>query len=232
MTDSAQKSRLPRTGILVLIAGVLLIGGGALMVWLPYHREQRVSAEFQGLGGTTGARIFRPAWIPDAVSDEYLTVFERVSIVDLSETHGSDLRLVQLRGLTMLKVLDLLGTQVSDSELEHLRGLTNLENLQLRYTQVSDAGLEHLRGQKNLAYLALGDTQISDAGLGHLRGLTNLQHLALDNTKISDVGLEHLRGLTNLGYLFVEDTYVTQAGVDKLQKALPDCRISWTQSSE
>ena len=232
MTDSAPKSRLPRTGTLVLIAVVLLISGGALIVWLPYHRNQTVIAEVRMLGGETQSQIFRPAWIPDAVGDEYLTVFERVSIVDLSETHGSDLRLVQLRGLTMLKVLDLLGTQVSDSELEHLRGLTNLENLQLRYTQVSDAGLEHLRGQINLAYLALGDTQISDAGLGHLRGLTNLQHLALDNTKISDVGLEHLRGLTNLTHLDLDNTRVTNAGIEKLQKALPDCRIIWTPPAE
>ncbi len=78
MTDSAKKSRLPRTGTLVLIALVLLIGGGALMVWLPYHRNQRAMAEIEKLGGMTESEIVRPFWIPDAIDDEYLSVFERI----------------------------------------------------------------------------------------------------------------------------------------------------------
>ncbi|QDT48114.1 hypothetical protein Pan258_21540 [Symmachiella dynata] len=68
MTDLAPESRLPRTGTLVLIAAVLLVGGGALIVWLPYHREQQIIAEVEKLGGQTFPMIFRPSWIPDAVS--------------------------------------------------------------------------------------------------------------------------------------------------------------------
>ncbi len=53
MTDSAPKSRLPRTGTLVLIALVLLIGGGALMVWVPYHRNQSALRSSNGLAERT-----------------------------------------------------------------------------------------------------------------------------------------------------------------------------------
>ncbi len=51
MTDSNPKSRLPRTGTLVLIGVVLLIGGGVLLVWLPYHWERKAIAEIERLGG-------------------------------------------------------------------------------------------------------------------------------------------------------------------------------------
>ncbi len=49
MTKTANKSRLPRTGTLVLLAVVLLVCGGALMVWVPYHRNQVVIAEVENL---------------------------------------------------------------------------------------------------------------------------------------------------------------------------------------
>jgi hypothetical protein len=53
MTDSqAPKSRLPRTGTLLLIAVVLFTGCGALMVWLPYHREQQAIAEVERPDGS------------------------------------------------------------------------------------------------------------------------------------------------------------------------------------
>ena len=49
--------------------------------------------------------------------------------------------------------------------------------------------------------------------------------LFLNNTKVTDAGLEHLKGMTNLRKLTLVDTQVTDEGVDKLQQALPDCKI-------
>ncbi|QDU44664.1 Leucine Rich repeats (2 copies) [Symmachiella dynata] len=169
MTDSAPKSRLPRTGTLVLIAVVLLISGGALMVWLPYHRNQTVIAEVRMLGGETQSQIIRPFWIPDAVDDEYLGAFERVLTVDLAGTQVSDAGLKHLQGLTKLYVLSLGTTHVSDVELEHFRELTNLYDLRLSNTQVSDAGLEHLQGLTNLEVLDLDNTRVTQAGIDKLQ---------------------------------------------------------------
>lgn len=136
----------------MLIAVVLLIGGGALVVWLPYHREQVVIAEFENLDITAYSVIVRPFWISDAIDDEYLWVFERVTTIDLDDTPASD------------------------AELEHLRGLTNLEFLYLERTHVSDAGLEHLRGLANLGYLLLEDTYVTQAGIDKLqKALPNCQ---------------------------------------------------------
>jgi len=169
MTETTNKSRLPRTVTLVLIAVVLLIGGGALMVWLPYHRERQVIVEIERLGGQTGTVIVRPFWIPDAVDDRYLAAFERVSFVDLS------------------------GTQVSDAGLEQLRGLMNLRQLDLDDTQITGAGLKHLHGLTNLHWLMLEDTQISDAGLEHLKELKTLTLLLLSNTQFTEVGVKRLQ---------------------------------------
>ena len=169
MTETAHKSRLPRTGTLVLIAVVLLIGGGAMMVWLPYHRNQQAIAEIERLGGKAVSEILRPFWMPNAVDDEYLTVFERVIEVDLIDT------------------------QISDAGLHHLRGLTNLEYLWLFETQVGDAGLMHLRGLTKLGYLSLDDTHVSDAGIEHLRGMIKLQSLYLNHTQVTKAGIEKLQ---------------------------------------
>jgi hypothetical protein len=40
-----------------------------------------------------------------------------------------------------------------------------------------------------------------------------------------DAGLEHLATLTHLKSLSLVDTQVTDAGVNKLQQALPMCKI-------
>ncbi|QDT47966.1 Internalin-A precursor [Symmachiella dynata] len=204
MTEPTSKSRLPRTSIMLFFAVVLLIGGGVLMVWVPYHRNQTAIVEVARLGNRTESEIVRPFLIPDVVDDEYLWLFERVYQADLSSN------------------------QVADAKLKHLRGLTNLKSLRIASNKVSDAGLKHLQGLTNLQSITLFDTQISDAGLQDLQGLTNLRSLSFYHCQISDAGLEHLQGLTKLEILDLDNTQVTQAGIEKLQKALPDCRIIWT----
>ncbi len=168
MSDSAPKIRFPRTGTLVLIAMVLLVGGGALMVWLPYQREQRVIAEIERLGGITQSEIVRPLCIPNAVDDKFMEVFERISMVILADT------------------------DVRDSELKILHRSSNLQILLLDNTQVSDAGLEHLRELTKLEWLSLSNTQVSDSGLEHLQGLSNLKELWVDNTPVTKEGIENL----------------------------------------
>jgi hypothetical protein len=140
-----------------------------LSVWLPYHRNQTVIAEVEKLGDFTDSEIVRPAWIPDAVDDEHLWLFERVILVDLPKT------------------------QLNEPGLEYLRGLKALHGLGLRNPQISDAGLERLKGLTNLVGLGLQNTKISDAGLKHLRKLTNPQELYLKNTDVTQAGIEKLK---------------------------------------
>ena len=95
------------------------------------------------------------------------------------------------------------------------------------YPVFTDEGLKHLSGLTKLTHLELYNAQVSDDGLKHLSGLTNLKGLGLTNTQVSDEGLKYLSGLTNLIELYLNNTQVTDVGVKELQKALPDCMISY-----
>jgi len=49
--------------------------------------------------------------------------------------------------------------------------------------------------------------------------------MLLGQTSVTDAGLEHLGGLKQLQYIELGRTNVTGEGVNKLQQALPKCRI-------
>ena len=121
-----------------------------------------------------------------------------------------------------------------DGELGVLKEVENLVWLHLGGTDVTDEGLPHLAGLSSLTRLHLERTKVSDAGLANLKDLQNLNYLNLYQTGITDAGLAHLESLTGLKNLYLWQTKVTEAGVEKLQKALPDCKIDvgWKESDE
>ena len=81
-------------------------------------------------------------------------------------------------------------TKVTDAGLVNLEGLSQLKILGLNNTQVTDAGLVHLERLSQLTGLALDHTRVTDAGLVHLSGLSQLQWLLLDHTQVTDQGVE------------------------------------------
>jgi hypothetical protein len=76
-------------------------------------------------------------------------------------------------------------------------------------------------------YVGLNGTAVTDADLEHLEAVGNLQGLSLSDTEITDEGLKHLVGLTNLRHLDLLGTKVTPEGVERLQEALPECKIMY-----
>ena len=169
MTDSKPKSRLPRTGALVLIALVLLIGSGVLSVWESYYRNQTAIAAIKDLEGTVESQFVYPAWFPEALKTKHWAAFERVTSVDLTIT------------------------PISDADLGQLQGLAELEYLSLDYNEIGDAGMEHLYGLTNLEYLSLDSTQVSDMGIEHFAGFTQLKTLWIKNTQVTKTGVEKLQ---------------------------------------
>ena len=116
--------------------------------------------------------------------------------------------------------------QIKDDAFENLTELSELRFLDLQYTEITDFTLERLKALKHLESLTLRKTRVSDAGLENLKGLEQLQELGLQLTKVTDAGLEHIKGLNQLKYLDLSGTHVTATGVAKLQKALPNCKIT------
>ena len=73
--------------------------------------------------------------------------------------------------------------------------------------------------------LYLFDTQVKD--LTPLAGLASLKVLILVSTPVSDV--KPLAGLTNLELLHLLAMPVSQEDSEMLRKALPGCRIRWSE---
>ena len=69
-----------------------------------------------------------------------------------------------------------------------------------------------------------------DEGLANLGGFEDLRTLRISNTQISSAGLKHLAGLASLRKLDLRGSAVADEGINKLQRALPNCKIDWNET--
>jgi hypothetical protein len=74
-------------------------------------------------------------------------------------------------------------------------------------------------------FVDLTGQSITDDMLTHLERMNQLIGLDLRDTDVSDTGLVHLQGMSQLQGLWLGNTKVTNQGVNKLQQALPNCRV-------
>jgi hypothetical protein len=72
---------------------------------------------------------------------------------------------------------------------------------------------------------------LDNAALENLKRLTCLRRLQLCSHRINDAGLENLEGLKQLREVDILCPQVTDEGVNKLQQALPNCKIASNRSS-
>ncbi len=86
----------------------------------------------------------------------------------------------------------------------------------------TDSDLRHVQKLTKLAYLSLNNENVTDVGLQYLEGLADLQELVICGPP--QAGLKRLG--TSPARPYRKYTKVTDAGVAKLQKALPNCRIT------
>jgi hypothetical protein len=145
----------------------------------------------------------------------------------MAEQPITDESLATLWGRDRVFDLYLDDTQVSDEGLRHLEGCSMLEALILDNTQVTGVGLAHLTGLPNLKHLSLDACPVTNEGIAAVSGLTGLECLRLPHTPITDAALGHLKGLPKLTKLELNGTSVTGPAVEDLQRALPDCEITW-----
>ena len=112
-----------------------------------------------------------------------------------------------------------------DDDMAHLKGFPRLRYLNVFNSRVTEAGIVHLKSLPELENLSLGGTRITDAGLVHLQQLRKLEGLGLYSTGVTDEGLAHLHDLAGLKRLGLFSTKVTPQGIQRLEQALPDCRV-------
>jgi len=96
---------------------------------------------------------------------------------------------------------------------------------------IYDDDLEPLRSLPHLRFVHLRRTRVTDEGLAHLRDLHDLRRLDLGSTLITDQGIDDLAAFRKLELLSLKDANVTEEGFTRLQSALPNCEILWSQRS-
>ncbi len=95
-------------------------------------------------------------------------------------------------------------------------------------SDVTDDGLASISKHKDLEGLTLQNgRRVTDDGLQHLDRIEEATERSnLWNCKgITDDGLKHLRDLKQLKSLNLGGTKVTEQGIERLQQALPECKI-------
>jgi hypothetical protein len=187
------------------------------------HLTDASLAHLKGLNKLKGLGLERTGVSDAGLS--HLGGLTELSYLSLNWTGIGASGLKHLSGLTNLGVLYLCETKTSDAGLEALERMTKMQWLDLRGTPVTDAGLARLGKLSRLRLLCLYGVGLTDAGVPALTELPNLEVLTLNHTQVTDAGLGPLTTLPKLNDLDLTGTRVTQAGADKLQVALPKCRV-------
>ena len=164
-------------------------------------RQQAAIREIERLGGRVLTTHSEPDWLRRLAGNRTFRVFEKSTVVNLSET------------------------AITDAELVHLADLNGLERLNLNETEITDTGLEQLETLTGLKALDLSGTQITGKGLKHLANLTKLEYLYLAGTQVGNGDLPQLYGLSMLRHLDVAGTAVTDEGVEQIDRQLPNVQV-------
>jgi predicted amidohydrolase/CubicO group peptidase (beta-lactamase class C family) len=165
-----------------------------------------------------------------AIGDEgvaHLSSLEKLEWLNLYRTRVGDDGLGALKRVRSLKHLPAGETRVTDAGLVHLAEMPWLVYLGLRGNRVTDAGLERLKGLTGLTGLHLGQTDVTVAGLRSVEGHAGLRKLWLPDTRIGDDAVPILARLGKLEELHIQRTDMTAAGVERLEAALPACRVQY-----
>src|SRR2546427_2167275 len=165
------------------------------------------------------------------VKGHSLAPFVNLRYLDVSYTPFDDEGMASLARMNQLSKLYLRDTYVTDEGLKHLTGLKTLTELDLYGARVSDIGVAYLKDLTALRKLNLLGAALTDGGLDSLTGLKELRELNLYRTKITNAGLERLKGLKHLESLDLRYTRATRAGIDSLRANLPECHVTFLDSS-
>jgi hypothetical protein len=227
VADSAPSDTAIRGGDVVVVSrsGAPLSVGDQVVATLPAGTRVEVS---QLQGDWIGAQVSyssspRSGWLPTSdVKKSPVGLPDDPLVIAALKRLGAT---VEADSEGRVKKVTLDGLEKFDTGLAWVKCLGNLKCLHCSRTALGDADLQKLGVVPRLEVLDLRATKVSDSGLKHIARLTGLKELWLSDTAVTDSGLAQLRLLARLSTLDLGDTKVTDAGVDKLQQALPNCRI-------
>lgn len=165
------------------------------------------------------------------ITGKTLKPFVRLETLDVTLCPVTDEGFASIAAMKDLRRLWARDTLITGAALTNLAALDHLEDLDLQGTRIGDEGVAHLARLKNLRKLNLQSTDVTDASMTALAGLTNLEVLNLYRTRVSNSGAADLKTLKALRTLDLRYTRASSAGLEGLRAALPDARISASDSS-
>ena len=155
--------RKPLPGWMVLAPALMLLTACCVpFSW--FARQRQAIARIEALGGRVQTTQGAPDWLRGIAGHRLARVFDRATVVNLSETPTTDVDLAVLHDLWGIERLSLAGTRVSDAGMPAIAHLSQLKALDLNRTAVSDAGLARLTALTRLEYLYLDGTRVTAAG--------------------------------------------------------------------
>ena len=125
-----------------IVIGTFLLAAiyGAMLVWLPYHREQRVAEKIRSVGGkVSGIYYIGPSQIPNSIAIR-LKFLYRIVTVDFADGPDPTEALSSLKDLPYLHDLHLDRTQITDADLVEFETLSSLTELHLSGTKTTEHG--------------------------------------------------------------------------------------------
>jgi len=142
----------------------------------------------------------------------------------------TDETLSQLPVLPNLVELHLEGNnhgELKGSGLAHLAKFPKLRKLQFSLINITDDGLKAVAACDALNELTLNECkQVTNTGIAHLISLKQLTKLEIWRCAIDDAAIESLSQLKSVREMSLIGIKVSDAGREKLQTALPDCKIN------
>jgi hypothetical protein len=163
-----------------------------------------------------------PRWVCGITGVDF---FAKVRVVRFSFSElCSDEDLAALRDLPDLEELDISGfLRITDRGLHNIVGLADLQDLTICDSiSCPIANPEQAALKTTMPYFSCALTEMAFADF---RSLRRLQRFRLGIFELSDAQVESLATLKGLRRLDLAGTKVSDAGIEKLQRALPGCKV-------
>jgi hypothetical protein len=180
---------------------------------------------------------FGPHWLRRMCGDQYWAWGDRLIGVEID--YSDDLAALPGKGSVQVLNIERLNCSTSKvlKEFESLKALDVLLMVPENDPIESDEPdlrpcIEAIAQCKGLIGLNLYDAGISNRDVETISRLSKLENLCLaGNLYLDDRAIEHLASLKNLRVLELQGTSVTAVGRKRLQEALPNCEIHWSEAA-
>ncbi len=194
VTDKPRRRRRWIPLSLKMFVALLALAGvdSVLRVGVPMYRKQMAIRMIDRLGGKVEMKPAGPQRLRAVLGDQWMSAFDEVVNIDLSNTRASDSDLANIGALRTAVSLDLSHTHITDKGLQTIIKLPDLLFHDLEAKQITDKALQDVGTLPKLFSLNLEGTHVTDSGIRQLSSLKDLRFLDTYGTRVTAPEIEDL----------------------------------------